>query len=154
MSTFIAPLVANLSQKALPPTLPTSGGEVHLESASTRTKENLRELFVNLEQSTSPESLKECIDALQTLEHHEQLLSAQAADGEEQTLRRAILARVALGLYAQALTAYLDEAGEAEAELEWWSELGRSRRYTAYYLLQSASNTPKHCHLHIDGSFG
>ncbi|KAL1950062.1 hypothetical protein VTO73DRAFT_5184 [Trametes versicolor] len=137
MSTFIAPLVANLSQKALPPTLPTSGGEVHLESASTRTKENLRELFVKLEQSTSSESLKECIDALQTLEHHEQLLSAQAADGEEQTLRRAILARVALGLYAQALTAYLDEAGEAEAELEWWSELGRSRRYTAYYLLQT-----------------
>ncbi|KAH9889850.1 NCA2-domain-containing protein [Cubamyces lactineus] len=140
MSTFVSHIVADLSQKTLPPTAATTpGDQLHAQAASaeSQTKETLRSLYVKLDQSSSPESLRECIDALQTLEHHEKLLSAQATDEEEQTLRRAIIGRLALGLYAQALTMYLDEASEAESELEWWSELGRSRRYTAYYLLQT-----------------
>ena len=137
MSTFVSHIVADLSPKTLPPTATTTPGDQLHTQAESQTKETLRSLYVKLDQSSSPESLRECIDALQTLEHHEQLLSAQAADEEEQTLRRAIIGRLALGLYAQALTTYLDEASEAESELEWWSELGRSRRYAAYYLLQS-----------------
>ncbi|KAJ8463862.1 hypothetical protein ONZ51_g9973 [Trametes cubensis] len=137
MSTFVSHIVADLSPKTLPPTATTTPSDQLHTQAESQTKETLRSLYVKLDQSSSPESLRQCIDALQTLEHHEQLLSAQAADEEEQTLRRAIIGRLALGLYAQALTTYLDEASEAESELEWWSELGRSRRYAAYYLLQT-----------------
>ncbi|KAI8986214.1 NCA2-domain-containing protein [Trametes punicea] len=136
MSTFVSHIVAELSQKTLPANAPTPN-HAEVQSASAHSKETLRGLYIKLDKSTSPESLKECIDALQTLEHHEQLLSVQTADEEEHTLRRAILGRLVLGLYAQALTTYLDEASEAETELEWWSELGRSRRYAAYYLLQT-----------------
>ncbi|KAI0643145.1 NCA2-domain-containing protein [Trametes meyenii] len=143
MSTFVSHLVADLSQKALPvnasPSSSRADGDIQAtaHNASSQHKETLRELFIKLEQSTSPESLRESIDALQTLEHHEQLLSIQASDEEEQTLRRAILGKLALGLYSQALTTYLEEASEAETELEWWSDLVRSRRSAAYYLLQT-----------------
>ncbi|KAH9846116.1 NCA2-domain-containing protein [Lenzites betulinus] len=139
MSTFVSHIAADLAQKALPANAPLNDAEIQVASTSISNgnKENLRGLFVKLEQSTSLASLQECISALQTLERHEQLLSSEAADPEEHTLRRAILARLALGLYAQALSTYLDEASEAEAELEWWSDLGRSRRYAAYYLLQT-----------------
>ncbi|KAI0632031.1 NCA2-domain-containing protein [Trametes polyzona] len=140
MSTFVSHITADLAPKTLPPNA-SSPHEVSIRSASDdatgQVKETLRAVFVKLEQSSTPESLRECIDALQTLEHHEQLLSAETTDQEEQTLRRAILARLTLGLYAQALSTYLEEASEAEAELEWWSDLGRSRRYAAYYLLQT-----------------
>ncbi|KAI0352663.1 NCA2-domain-containing protein [Trametes cingulata] len=141
MSTFVSHIVEDLSSKALPANAPTPSAqnEANFQPASTQSqsKENLRGLFVKLDQSTSPESLRECVDALQTLEHHDRLLSAEAADEEERTLRRAILGRLAVGLYAQALTTYLEEASEAEGELEWWSDVGRSRRYAAYYLLQT-----------------
>ncbi|KAI0670967.1 NCA2-domain-containing protein [Trametes maxima] len=143
MSTFVSHLVADLSQKALPvnasPSSSRTDGDIQAtaRNASSQHKEILRKLFVKLEQSTSPESLRESIDALQTLDHHEQLLSVQASDEEEQTLRRVILGKLALGLYSQALTAYLDEASEAETELEWWSDLVRSRKSAAYYLLQT-----------------
>ncbi|KAI0822022.1 NCA2-domain-containing protein [Trametes gibbosa] len=142
MSTFVSHITADLAQKALPAStspLTDVDGDIQIASTSISNgnKENLRGLFIKLEHSTSLHALKECIDALQTLEHHEQLLSARAADDEELTLRRAILARLTLGLYAEALSTYLYEASEAEAELEWWSDLGRSRRYAAYYLLQT-----------------
>ncbi|KAI0366890.1 NCA2-domain-containing protein [Pilatotrama ljubarskyi] len=139
MSTFVSHIVSDLSSKALPANAPTppAQNEAAFQTASTQSKEDLRAFFVKLDQSTSADSLRECVDALQTLEHHDRLLSAEAADEEEQTLRRAILGRLALGLYAQALTTYLEEASEAETELEWWSDVGRSRRYAAYYLLQT-----------------
>ncbi|KAI0769046.1 NCA2-domain-containing protein [Trametes elegans] len=138
MSTFVSHIVADLSQKALPAHASASNdAQLQTQNAPSQVKETLRGIFVKLDQSHSPESLLECVDALQTLEHHEELLSAQAVDDEEQTLRRAVLGRLALGLYAQALTTFLDEASEAEMDLEWWSDLGRSRRYAAYYLLQT-----------------
>ena len=97
------------------------------------------DLYINLERSKSLESLCECINTLHVLEQDKQLLSAELADKEEQSLRQAILGKVALGLYGHALETLLDEASEAETELEWWSDLGRSRGRVAYYLLQSES---------------
>ncbi|KAI0714032.1 NCA2-domain-containing protein [Cerioporus squamosus] len=136
MSTFVSHLVADLSSKAVPTSAPTPSSE-GVQISSTRSKEALRGLFVKLEQSRSRETTRECIAALQELEYNQQLLPAVLADGEERALRRAILSKVALELYAQALTTFLDEASEAERELEWWSDLGRSRRQVAYYLLQT-----------------
>lgn len=140
MSTFVPHLVADLSVKTVPATAPTASSSEGVQISSTQSKEALRSLFVKLEQSASPKVVRECIAVLQGLEHDQQLLSAGLADGEEHALRRAILSKLALELYAQALTTFLDEASEAERELEWWSDLGRSRRQVAYYLLQSESS--------------
>ncbi|KAI1793265.1 NCA2-domain-containing protein [Ganoderma leucocontextum] len=136
MSTFVSHIVADLSQKALPTNAPSTSTE-RVQIASCQSKEALRGIFIKLEQSQSPQNLRESIDALHNLEYHQQLLSAELADSEEQTLRRAILSRVALGLYGQTLTTFLDEASEAEAEGQWWSDIVRSRRRAATYLLQT-----------------
>ncbi|EJF61091.1 NCA2-domain-containing protein [Dichomitus squalens LYAD-421 SS1] len=136
MSTFVSHVVADLAQKALP-TSAASASTERVQIASSQSKEVLRTVFVKLEQSQSPQDIRECIDTLQNLEYHQQLLSAELVDGEEQSLRRAILGRLALGLYGQALTTFLDEASEAEAERQWWSDIVRSRRRAATYLLQT-----------------
>ena len=136
MSTFVSHVVADLAQKSLPANAASPSSQ-RVQIASSQSKEALRNVFVKLEQSQSPQDLRECIDTLQNLEYHQQLLSAEMADGEEQTLRRAILGRLALGLYGQALSTFLDEASEAEAERQWWSDIVRSRRRAATYLLQS-----------------
>ena len=140
MSTFVSHIVTDLSQKALPANAPsTTGSPERVQIASCQSKEALRDIFIKLEQSQSPQSLRECINTLHSLEYHQQLLSAELADGEEQALRRLILGKIALGLYSQALTTFLDEASEAEAEGQWWSDVVRSRRRAATYLLQSTS---------------
>ena len=145
MSTFVSHVVADLAQKSLPANAASPSSQ-RVQIASSQSKEALRNVFVKLEQSQSPQDLRECIDTLQNLEYHQQLLSAEMADGEEQTLRRAILGRLALGLYGQALSTFLDEASEAEAERQWWSDIVRSRRRAATYLLQS---TPRN-HVRVD----
>ncbi|TFK80837.1 NCA2-domain-containing protein [Polyporus arcularius HHB13444] len=136
MTTFVSHIVADLSLKAVPTNAPTPSSE-GVQISSTHSKEVLGGLLVKLEQSRSSEATRECIAALQDLEYNQQLLSAGLADGEEHALRRAILSKVALELYAQALTTFLEEASETERELEWWSDLSRSRRQVAYYLLQT-----------------
>lgn len=143
MSTFVSHIVADLSQKAFPADAPSppSGAQAQVHISSTQSKEVIRALFVQLDQEQNPQSLRECISELQRLEYGQQLLSAALADGEEQALRRAILSKLALALYAQALSTLLDEAGQAEAELQWWGDVERSRRQVAYYLLQSACST-------------
>ena len=88
MSTFVPHLVADLSVKTVPANAPTSSSSEGVQISSTQSKEALRSLFVKLEQSASPEVVRECIGVLQGLEHDQQLLSAGLADGEEHALRR------------------------------------------------------------------
>jgi nuclear-control-of-ATPase protein 2 len=63
--------------------------------------------------------------------------AAPSGDSEEESLKQAVLGRVVLGVYADALNAYLDQATEAEREAEWWDNIERSRYELAWYLLQS-----------------
>ena len=142
MSTFISHFVSDLSQRTLPLDTPSTSNAAGVQIASTRSKETLQGIFLDLDQAQSLNSLRQFIGSLQYLEQDQQLLSAELGDAEEQTLRQAVLGKVTLGLYAHALETLLEEASEAETELEWWSDLGRSRRKVAYYLLQSASPPP------------
>ncbi|KAH9924282.1 NCA2-domain-containing protein [Epithele typhae] len=135
MSTFISYFVDDLSKKAAPAASSSTSAGVRI--TSNRSKELLRELFINVDRAHSLSSLRQCIGQLQGLEHEQQLLSAELVGEEEESLRQAILGKVALGLYAHALTTFLEEASEAETELEWWSDLGRSRTNVAYYVLQT-----------------
>ena len=57
-----------------------------------------------------------------------------AVDSEEQD---AVLGRLVAAVYTEALDILLAEAIEAEAEADWWADLGRSQLRVAHYLIQS-----------------
>jgi len=48
-----------------------------------------------------------------------------------------VLAKIASGLYANALDLYLDQASAAQDDAEWWAEVEQSNQLAALYLLQS-----------------
>lgn len=48
-----------------------------------------------------------------------------------------VLARIAVGLYTNALDLYLNEASTAQEDAEWWAEVEQSNQLAALYLLQS-----------------
>jgi nuclear-control-of-ATPase protein 2 len=66
--------------------------------------------------------------------------SITVSDTEELTLRNAVFAKLAVGLYAEALNLYLTQAIQVEAEADWWRDIERSGLNVAWYLLQSASS--------------
>ena len=47
------------------------------------------------------------------------------------------VAKIAVGLYANALDLYLDQASAAQDDAEWWAEVEQSNQLAALYLLQS-----------------
>lgn len=63
--------------------------------------------------------------------------TAPSGDPEEECLKQAILGRVVLGVYADALHTYLEQATEAETEAEWWNNIERSNSELTWYLLQT-----------------
>lgn len=64
------------------------------------------------------------------------LLQNDGAHPSEAVLQ-VVLAKVAFGLYANALDLYLEEAGVAQDDAEWWAEVEQSNQLAALYLLQS-----------------
>jgi nuclear-control-of-ATPase protein 2 len=104
----------------------------------TSKKWNLQSLVVSLKQPLSRSETRDTLHSLERIERDEAEVSpADQADREEYALRRAVLGKIVIGLYAEALDTYLTEASEAEAEAEWWADVERSRRNVAYYFVQS-----------------
>ena len=135
MSTFITQLDSELVLKVLPPNTSAATPTPNSQS-QTPTKQSLRTFFLEL---TPPASLYDARESLADLQQLDSVAGAltRTADEEEVTLRRAILGKLIIGLYSQALNTFLQEATNAETELEWWSDVGRSRWNVGYYLLQS-----------------
>ena len=57
-------------------------------------------------------------------------------DDEEVALEDAIVRKLTIAIYADALNTYLAQATEAEAEAEWWARVERSKLAVAFFLLQ------------------
>ena len=74
---------------------------------------------------------------LQELERASKPTGAFAVDSEEQAQKDAVLGRLVAAVYTEALDILLAEAIEAEAEADWWADLGRSQLRVAHYLVQS-----------------
>ncbi|KAF5360952.1 hypothetical protein D9756_004674 [Leucocoprinus leucothites] len=106
------------------------------EAQGSTTKHTLHALLVSFPPSR-PLDAHQIRDAVSTLSKLESRRTSVASDPEEEALRSAVVAKVAVGLYAQALKAYLDQATEVETEAEWWGEIERSRLNVAWYLLQT-----------------
>jgi nuclear control of ATPase protein 2 len=132
MSTFVTLLHRDLSSKAALPPSPSRAGSPAPSSAA---KDALRSYFLELNPPLSIPDAEGCIDMLQKLEASGAF--SGPTYGEEETLRTGILSKLWIGLYVQTLETYLREASDAENELEWWSDVERSRASSAYYLLQS-----------------
>lgn len=136
MSSFAAQHANRLLLSALPP--PTSkGGQPSDE------KQTLHAVLVTLNPPVAASS-RAVQDALQTLKvihdrTSKESFGPQAVDDEHLSLEKAVLGRIAVALYADALDTFLTEASEAEGEAEWWADIESSRWTTAWYLLQSQS---------------
>lgn len=144
MSTFVTLWHSELSAKIPLPTTVTSAPAT--PSVDLQSREALRNYFLSLR---PPRSRKDSQDGLRsvrmlTTEH----ALVQPSDSEEEALWVAIAAKLTVGLYTQFLETYLNEASEAEAELEWWSDIERSRWRTTYFLLQSEPLTASYTMLH------
>lgn len=135
MATFVSHLHHDLTSKIGLPSTVVSPGTPGLPSQS---RQALRTYFLALNPPTSLKSSQESVSRLQNLQKSGAFV--QSSDGEEEALLAAIAAKLAVGIYTQFLEVYLDEASEVEAELEWWSDIERSRWRTAYFLLQSKSD--------------
>jgi hypothetical protein len=55
------------------------------------------------------------------------------------TAQEPSLAKTAVGLYANALDLYLDQASAAQDDAEWWADVEQSNQLAALYLLQSTT---------------
>ena len=117
--------------------LPTSP-EVPVASKAQPTPKNqdLQALVLSLKQPLSHFETRDTLHTLERIENGNPAFSAFEEDREEYALKRAVIGKIAVSLYAEALDFYLAEAGEVEAEAEWWADIERSRRNVVYYLIQ------------------
>ena len=79
--------------------------------------------------------------AADTIQNVLALLQNEGVHPSEVVLQ-VVLARIAFGLYANALDLYLDEASAAQDDAEWWAEVEQSNQLAAFYLLQSKRAMP------------
>ena len=135
MSTFVAQVHNELSLNLpLPSTAPASPAIPGSGSAS-QSKQALREYFLDLQPPTSLDATQKHLQSIHAFKAERALV--RTPGGEEDALWVAIAAKLSVGIYTQLLDVYLGEASEAEDELEWWTNVERSRWRAAYFLLQS-----------------
>ncbi|EKM51872.1 uncharacterized protein PHACADRAFT_177281 [Phanerochaete carnosa HHB-10118-sp] len=132
MSTFATLLYRDLSSKVF---LPPQASPIASPAFANASKDALRAYFAELNPPVSLADAHACLDALRQFEASGTFTGPSY--GEDEALRTAILVKLLIGLYVQTLEIYLDEASEAETQLEWWADIERSRLGSAYYLLQT-----------------
>lgn len=132
MSSFISHFQHDLACKVLPPSSVPSTPTTQAQSTS---KHSLRTYFLGLESPQSLVDAQRCLDELQKLQGSQ--LTETPADEEEAMLRRAIVGKLLVGLYVQALEVFLREASDADTEYDWWNDVTRSQWNVAFHLLQS-----------------
>ncbi|TFK52609.1 NCA2-domain-containing protein [Heliocybe sulcata] len=139
MSTFVAyqtdGLILSTIPKHVPKPVPKRGLSAQSlpELPPSPETDQLNTLLLALKPPLSPEQLRKTVDDLQSLETKRPGYGSQ----EDAAVKVAVLGRLTVGVYAEALSACLSQASEAEREGQWWSEIERSRRNAAWYLLQT-----------------
>lgn len=96
--------------------------------------EQLEGLLVQLKSPTNGDALRAAVEAL----HESDVGVGTLSRSENSTLRAAVETRVVVGVYAEALDQWLQEAIELDSEAEWWDNVGRTSSSVLSYLLASA----------------
>lgn len=140
------------------PTFNTDGLQIHptgsnaapssSASVSTR-KATLHALLVSLNQNKlSLDNIHRSLPTLEGLiESQDSFLATEDTehsgvripDAEEDALEKAIIEKLTVSLYSDALETFITQATQVEAEAEWWSDVESSQLQVCLYLLQSAS---------------
>lgn len=123
---------------------PTTPGEekreysVAVATRETPRKRALREILGALDSKPrSLEALKEQLEALTRLEGDGETTIVVATDDEDQAIRKAVVHRLVVELYAETMEAHLAQASQAEEDSEWWADVARSKSGVSLYLLQT-----------------
>lgn len=137
-SSFISHYTAELDQYTHPSSFRVSTDvQTSTRNVDTNTKLKLRSLLAALEQSSSRVVIEDAVNFLSKM--NQDLLGpyATAIDFEEETLERAIMAKLVVAVYSEALDTFLSQCLEIEKEAEWWDRVERSPIQVGWYLLQS-----------------
>ena len=135
MSTFIHEINQGLAAHLVAPSTSSTAASYSQNEDSKAAKNILRESFINLQVSQPRQELSTSAEIVRDLQHQGVFIPSQ--DTEQEALEAAIIAKVVTKFYITALEQFLDEARQADSELEWWQDIERSRLSSAYYLLQS-----------------
>jgi nuclear control of ATPase protein 2 len=132
MTDFASRQTARLLASALPPPSTVT------TPRTSETKQRLQAALISLNPPIDPGSsaVKDALTTLSAL-HTRRPVALHVSDDEEVALKTAIMARVAVALYAEAIHRRLIDAAEAEVEAEWWSDNTRSQYNTFMYLIPS-----------------
>ncbi|KAF9476615.1 NCA2-domain-containing protein [Pholiota conissans] len=108
-------------------------------SLASRRKEELHALLVSLNRDTIlPRVVQSYAESLQRILKPDLVSTLEGPrDIEVDTLEDAVVSKLTVAIYSDALDTYLAQAAEVEAEAEWWGEVERSRRNTALYFVQT-----------------
>lgn len=130
-ASHVEPLVEATKQ-----TLPTSNDEgTTTPSAHAEQLYKLLHGLDTLDSRTLRSTVKSFVDIENSLS---QGITTLSRDDERAKL--ALESRVLVGVYAEVLGRWLQEASEADAEAEWWARTARSQRSLLSYFVASAFN--------------
>lgn len=130
MSTFVSIFVQDIVGRTQLPTADQQQPQRFTSDPTSGTKQKLQNALLELNPPATEQSILAALVLLRDA-------AAPSGDPEEECLKQAILGRVVLSVYAEALHTYLEQATEAETEAEWWDNIERSGPELAWYLLQS-----------------
>jgi nuclear-control-of-ATPase protein 2 len=130
MSTFVSVFVQDIAGRTQLPVANQQQQQNFTSGSGSERKQKLQNALLELNPPATEQSILAALGLLRDA-------AVPSGDPEEESLKQAVLGRVILGVYADALNAYLDQATEAEREAEWWDNVERSRYELAWYLLQS-----------------
>lgn len=134
-------LVSRFTQ-SLASSRPVSPLPLPIEKSNTK-KPELHRILVSFTQSNPTQSqIANCARSLQDVgssstitDNEDEQIEEQ--DKEEIALEDAIIRKLSVAIYSDALDTYLAQATEVEAEAEWWAGVERSKLAVAWFLFQS-----------------
>lgn len=119
------------------PLISLANTQLPLAGLDSRTQQLYGRIDAVLKPPFTPHAIQ---DVLTLLQNDVALRASEQRDSSE-VVSQVVLAKVALGLYANALDLYLGQASAAQHDAEWWAEVEQSNRLAAFYLLQSKPAT-------------
>lgn len=140
----ISHLTNDLVHLAIPPQQRLQTSSAQFNAPVAHAEESLRSLLILLK---PPLSHSEIHDVIHALEEYDSFVSRSRTQEvqtteEEDDVRRAVMGRLVVGLYAEAMDTLLKEASEVENEAQWWGDVERSTFNIWHYFVQSTCTIP------------